>query len=97
VDVIDLRTLSPWDEETVGASVRETGRAIVVTEEPDLTSFGRHVHSWIAQHCFWQLDCPPSLITAIAAPSAPYNGPEEMAFFPKASDIESALEQFARQ
>ena len=97
VDVIDLRTLSPWDEETVGASVRESGRAIVVTEEPDLTSFARHVHSWIAENCFWQLDCPPSLITAIAAPSAPYNGPEEMAFFPKAADIERTLEQFARQ
>jgi 2-oxoisovalerate dehydrogenase E1 component len=97
VDVIDLRTLAPWDEEAVAASVRETGRAIVVTEEPDLTSFGRHIHSWIAQNCFWQLDNPPSLITAIAAPSAPYNGPEETAFFPSAAHIERALEQFTRE
>ncbi len=97
VDVIDLRTLSPWDEEAVAASVRETGRAIVVTEEPDLTSFGRHIHSWIAQNCFWQLDGPPSLITALAAPAAPYNGPEEVAFYPSAEDVERALQQFARQ
>ncbi|HZC05536.1 MAG TPA: thiamine pyrophosphate-dependent enzyme [Ktedonobacterales bacterium] len=97
IDVIDLRTLSPWDEEAVAASVRETGRAIVVTEEPDMTSFGRHIHSWIAQNCFWQLDVPPALISAIAAPSAPYNGPEETAFFPSAVDIERTLERFTQQ
>ncbi|HEX8982522.1 MAG TPA: thiamine pyrophosphate-dependent enzyme [Ktedonobacterales bacterium] len=96
VEVIDLRTLSPWDEEAVGASVRKTGRAIVVTEEPDLTSFARHVHSWISENCFWQLDSPPALITAIAAPSAPYNGPEETTFFPSAANVERTLEAFKR-
>lgn len=97
IDVIDLRTLAPFDEEAVAASVRETGRAIVVTEEPDLTSFGRHIHSWIAQNCFWQLDNPPALISAIAAPSAPYSGPEETAFYPTAEDIQRSLEQFTRE
>ncbi len=97
VDVIDLRTLSPWDEETVAASVRETGRAIVVTEEPDLTSFGRHIHSWITENCFWQLDGPPAFISALAAPSAPYNGPEEIAFYPTAEDVEQTLQRFTRE
>ncbi len=97
VDLIDLRTLAPFDEEAIAASVRETGRALVVTEEPDLTSYGRHIHSWIVQNCFWQLDSAPVFISAIAAPSAPYNGPEESAFYPTSEHVERALEQFHRQ
>ena len=84
VEVIDLRTLMPFDEDAILRSVRQTNRAIVVTEEPDLTSFGRHIHSWIAQQLFWQLDSAPVFISAIAAPSAPYDAPEETAFYPTA-------------
>ncbi|WIG61589.1 MAG: alpha-ketoacid dehydrogenase subunit alpha/beta [Ktedonobacterales bacterium] len=97
VDVIDLRTLMPFDAETIRQSVLETNRAIVVTEEADLTSFGRHIHSWIAQNFFWKLDNAPVYISAIAAPAAPYNGPEETAFYPTADDVVKALEQFAQE
>jgi 2-oxoisovalerate dehydrogenase E1 component len=96
VDIIDLRTLAPFDEEAILASVRQTNRAIVVTEEADLTSFGRHIHSWITERCFFDLDAAPVLIRAIAAPAAPYNGPEETAFYPTAKDIEDALIHLAR-
>jgi pyruvate/2-oxoglutarate/acetoin dehydrogenase E1 component len=97
VDVIDLRTLMPFDEQAIRDSVLLTNRAVVVTEEPDLTSFGRHIHSWIAQNFFWELDNAPIYISAIAAPSAPYNGPEEMSFYPTAEHVERALEQLARE
>jgi 2-oxoisovalerate dehydrogenase E1 component len=96
VDIIDLRTLAPFDEEAILASVRQTNRAVVVTEEADLTSFGRHIHSWITERCFFDLDAAPILIRAIAAPAAPYNGPEETAFYPTAKDIEDALIHLAR-
>ncbi|HEX3271880.1 MAG TPA: thiamine pyrophosphate-dependent enzyme [Ktedonobacterales bacterium] len=96
VDIIDLRTLAPFDEEAILASVRQTNRAVVVTEEADLTSFGRHIHSWITERCFFDLDAAPVLIRAIAAPAAPYNGPEETAFYPTAKDIEDALIHLAR-
>lgn len=96
VDLIDLRTLAPFDEEAILASVRQTNRAVVVTEEVDLTSFGRHIHSWITERCFFDLDAPPVLIRAVAAPAAPYNGPEETAFYPTAKDIEDALVHLAR-
>src|SRR5690242_5864888 len=66
VDIIDLRTLAPFDEEAILASVRQTNRAVVVTEEADLTSFGRHIHSWITERCFFDLDAAPVLIRAIA-------------------------------
>jgi 2-oxoisovalerate dehydrogenase E1 component len=97
VDVIDLRTLMPFDEQAIRESVLATNRAIVVTEEPDLTSFGRHIHSWITENFFWQLDNAPVLISAVAAPAAPYNAPEEVAFYPTADDIQRALERLARE
>ena len=97
IDVIDLRTLMPFDEEAIRASVLETNRAIVVSEEADFTTFGRHIHSWIAEHCFWKLDNAPALVQAVAAPPAPYNGPEETAFYPTADTVVAALEQFARE
>lgn len=97
VDVIDLRTLMPFDEEAIRQSVLATNRAIVVTEEADFTNFGRHIHSWIAQNCFWRLDNAPLLISSVAAPPAPYNAPEETAFYPTADDVVKALEQFARE
>ncbi len=97
VDVIDLRTLAPFDTEAIRASVKETNRAIVVTEEPDLTSFGRHIHSWIAENFFWDLDTAPVLVTAVAAPAVPYNAPEETEFYPTADNIVATLERFNRE
>ncbi len=97
IDVIDLRTLMPFDEDAIRASVLETNRAIVVSEEADFTTFGRHIHSWIAEHCFWKLDNAPALVQAVAAPPAPYDGPEETAFYPTADTVVAALEQFARE
>lgn len=91
IEIVDLRTLAPFDEETIKAAVHEANRVLVVTEEADLTSFGRHLHSWVVQNCFYDLDCTPALISALPAPPAPYNGPEEMAFFPTASTIEKTI------
>lgn len=93
IDVVDLRTLAPFDEEAVAAAVREANRVIVVTEEVDLTSFGRHIHSWIVQNCFYDLDSTPAFISAVKAPAAPYNGTEEMAFYPTARTIEEKIEE----
>ena len=92
IEVVDLRTLAPFDEEAVAAAVREASRVIVATEEIDLTSFGRHVHSWIVQNCFYDLDATPVFISAIQAPPAPYNAPEETAFYPTAKIIEEKIE-----
>jgi pyruvate/2-oxoglutarate/acetoin dehydrogenase E1 component len=97
IEVVDLRTLAPLDEEAVATAVREANRVIVVTEEVDLTSFGRHLHSWIAQNCFYDLDGTPVFISALAAPAAPYNGPEETAFYPTAQTIETKIEELLRE
>jgi 2-oxoisovalerate dehydrogenase E1 component len=91
LEIVDLRTLMPFDEEAVRAAVKEANRVIVVTEEADLNSFGRHIHSWIVENCFYDLDGTPKFIAAVPAPAAPYNGPEESAFFPSAATIEAQL------
>ena len=97
IEVVDLRTLAPFDEEAVTAAVREANRVIVVTEEADLTSFGRHVHSWIVQHCFYDLDTTPAFISALPAPPAPYNAPEETVFYPTASTIVEKIEELLEE
>jgi 2-oxoisovalerate dehydrogenase E1 component len=96
-EIVDLRTLAPFDEEAVAAAVREANRVIVVTEEIDLTSFGRHLHSWIVQRCFYDLDGTPAFLAALQAPSAPYDAPEETAFFPTAQTIEAKIEDLLRE
>jgi 2-oxoisovalerate dehydrogenase E1 component len=93
IEIVDLRTLAPFDGETVAAAVREANRVMVVTEEADLTSFGRHIHSWIVEHCFYDLDGSPAFISAVPAPAAPYNEAEEKAFFPSAQQIEQKIEE----
>ena len=93
IEVVDLRTLAPFDETAVAAAVREANRVIVATEEIDLTSFGRHIHSWIVQHCFYDLDGTPAFISAVQAPPAPYNAPEETAFYPTAKTIQEKIEE----
>jgi pyruvate/2-oxoglutarate/acetoin dehydrogenase E1 component len=91
IEIVDLRTLAPFDEEAVAAAVHEANRAIVVTEELDLTSFGRHIHSWIVQNCFYDLDSTPAFISALPAPPAPYNAIEETAFYPTSRTIEEKI------
>ena len=93
--IVDLRTLFPFDEATIAQTVREANRVVVVTEEGDHTNYGRHIHSWIAQRHFDDFDLPPAFIAALGLPAAPYNGPEEEAFYPTSKDVEAVLERFA--
>ena len=58
VEVIDLRTLSPWDEETVYASVRKTNRVLVAYEDSVSWGYGAEIAARIADECFAWLDAP---------------------------------------
>jgi len=58
VEVIDLRTLSPWDQETVYASVRKTNRVIVAYEDSISWGYGAEIAARIADDCFAWLDAP---------------------------------------
>ncbi len=81
-DIIDLRTLLPWDKEAVEASVRKTGKAFILHEDTLTGGIGAEIAAHIAEHCFKYLDAPVkrsgSLDTAV-----PFNVDLEQNFLPK--------------
>jgi 2-oxoisovalerate dehydrogenase E1 component len=68
-DIIDLRTLLPWDKDMVFESVKKTGRAIILHEDTEVAGFGAEISASITENCFRYLDAPvlrcASLDTAI--------------------------------
>lgn len=71
LEVIDLRTLSPLDIETVAASVQRTGRAIVVHEAPISAGYGAEIVASIQQDCFYYLHAPVARVTGFDIPYPP--------------------------
>ena len=65
VEVIDLRTLSPWDADTVFASVRRTSRVIVATEDVGSWGYGAEIAARIGDECFGWLDAPVRRIASV--------------------------------
>ncbi|MBI3678813.1 MAG: alpha-ketoacid dehydrogenase subunit beta, partial [Acidobacteria bacterium] len=81
IEVIDLRTLTPLDEETILASVRKTSKAIVLHEATMTGGFGGEVVARIAEKAFEHLDGPVLRVTAPDTP-VPYSAPLEEAYLP---------------
>ncbi|MBV1888347.1 MAG: tungsten formylmethanofuran dehydrogenase, partial [Urechidicola sp.] len=73
VEIIDLRTLFPLDEETIMKSVKKTGKCLVVTEEPSNNSFARALAGKIQEECFKSLDAPVMTIGSENMPAIPLN------------------------
>ncbi len=94
VEVIDLRTICPWDKETVIRSVKKTGKVLIVHEDTRTGGFGAEIGSVIAEECFEFLDGPITRVAAKDAP-IPFAPALENAVLPQESDINSALEKLA--
>jgi 2-oxoisovalerate dehydrogenase E1 component len=88
IEIIDLRSLQPWDQEAVETTVKKTGRALILHEDTLTNGFGAEIAAHIAEHCFKYLDAPVmrcgSLDTAI-----PMNKALEDQFLAKARLEES--------
>ena len=95
VEVVDLRTLVPLDREAIVASVRKTGKAMVVHEDNLTGGFGAEVAATIAQHAFDSLDGPVVRIGAPDVPAMPFNTPQEEFFMPSPEKIAKAMRELA--
>ena len=91
VEVVDLRTVSPIDQETVLASVRKTNRALVVHEDNLSLGVGAEVSALIAEHAFDSLDAPVIRVAGPDIPAMPFAPTLEAAYMPTADKIEAAL------
>lgn len=88
-EVLDLRTLKPLDEETILASVRKTGRLVVVHEASRLCGVGAEIAALVSEKAFRSLRAPVLRLTGPDAP-APASYPLEQAFVPQAGAIAEA-------
>ncbi|MDW3196936.1 MAG: dehydrogenase E1 component subunit alpha/beta [Cytophagales bacterium] len=82
IEIIDLRTLLPWDQETVKQSVEKTNRAIVLHEDCMTGGIGGEIASWIMENCFQSLDAPVMRVASLDTP-VPFAAALENNFLPK--------------
>ena len=96
VEVVDLRTLRPWDVETCLGSVRRTGRVAVIYEANRTGGFGAEVAAELAERCFASLDAPVTRLAGPDVPAMPFSPALEQAFLPDADRIAAGLRRLAR-
>ena len=94
-EVIDLRTLSPWDRETVFASVKKTSRVIVAYEDSMSWGYGAEIAAAIADECFPWLDAPVKRIASTDT-FVGYAPQLEDAILPQIADFTKAYEEIVR-
>lgn len=93
VEIIDLRTLFPLDEEAILKSVRKTKKCLVVTEEPVNNSFARSLAGLIQEKCFKYLDAPVMVIGSENMPAIPLNSTLEQTMIPSADKVKVKIEE----
>jgi 2-oxoisovalerate dehydrogenase E1 component len=91
-EIIDLRTLMPWDQTLVGESTSRTGRVLVVHEDILTCGFGAEVAAWVGEHCFADLDAPVRRVGAKDC-HVPYEPTLEQAVLPQVDDIQAAARE----
>ena len=92
VEILDLRSLSPYDREAIALSVKKTGRAVVVYEDPISWGYGAEIAAWISSELFPWLDAPVERVAATDTYVA-YHPQVEDFILPQASHVRKALER----
>jgi 2-oxoisovalerate dehydrogenase E1 component beta subunit len=87
-EIIDLRSLLPLDLDAIVASVRKTGRCVVVHEATFTSGFGAELAALVQEHCFYHLEAP---VTRVAGWDTPYPHAQEWDYFPGPDRVGRAL------
>ncbi len=96
-EVIDLRTLWPYDWEKIKASVEKTGRVLFVNEDTEVTNFGEHLLRRTVEELFYRLAAAPKLLAGKFVPGIGLADALEMASVPQQGDIEQAIRTLAAE
>ena len=93
IEIVDLRTLHPLDEETIMKSVKKCKKCLVVTEEPSDNSFARALSGKIQEQCFQHLDAPVMTIGSENMPAIPLNSVLEEAMIPSTEKVKVKIQE----
>jgi len=96
VEVIDLRTLFPLDEELIFERVKTHGKCLVLTEEQQNNSFAEALAGRISKNCFQSLDAAVQVLGALNTPAVPMNLILEQAMLPNAEKVTGVLQALLR-
>jgi 2-oxoisovalerate dehydrogenase E1 component beta subunit len=94
VEIVDLRSVMPWDKASVLASARKTSKVLVLHEDTRTGGFGAEIAATIAEEAFEDLDAPVKRIAAPDTP-VPFAPPLEKAFIPQVDDVVAGLRELA--
>jgi 2-oxoisovalerate dehydrogenase E1 component beta subunit len=94
-EVIDLRSLHPYDWDAITASVKKTNRVLCVNEDTEITNFGEHLIRRICEELFYELHAPPKLVAGAAIPGIGLADHLEMASVPQIESIRAAIAELA--
>ena len=94
VEILDLRTLVPWDKQAVLESARKTSKVLVLHEDTHTGGFGGEIAATIAEEAFEDLDAPVKRLTAPDTP-VPFSPQLEKAFIPQVDDVVAGLRDLA--
>ncbi len=92
IEIVDLRTLAPWDRETVFNSVKKTNRVLVLHEAALTGGFGGELCASISEHCFTHLDAPPVRVAAEDLP-VPFSSSLEKEIYSPLPRLRAAIEE----
>ncbi|HQV31471.1 MAG TPA: alpha-ketoacid dehydrogenase subunit beta, partial [Calditrichia bacterium] len=95
IEVLDLRSLLPWDREAVLASVRKTGRVLILNEAPVTGSISGEIAAWIGENAFGELDAPVARIGSLDTPIPFSPRLEQNIFWPKTRLVDRLRELLA--
>ena len=89
-EIIDLRSIWPLDLDAIVASVKKTGRCVIVHEATKTSGFGAELSALVQEHCFYQLEAP---IERVAGWDTPYPHAQEWAYFPGPARVGAAFQR----